>query len=147
MAEDADLAIGGSGGPPAWTNGVPGQVAGQLTIDFADNNLTTTDYLVIANLPAGTIIERVTLANSTAVTLGTDIDVGTANDADGFINGADLTTAGTYVVTAAEAEGGTIESAAVEMRLTNNNGGTITAGVMTVCWFGLYCGPSTETSN
>jgi len=145
MAVDLDLAIGGTTGSPANTRGIPGPFAGSLTVNFADSPLAIQPaWHVIANMPAGAIIQHTVILAEEAVTGGTGFNLGTALDGssytvDNILDGADMSAAGNFEVgDSDEAALGGFFTAASELRLEAV--AAATDGIITIQWVGWYFG-------
>lgn len=90
-----DLRVGGTAELPYVDSLGKAHVLVQ-EVDFAQTNRDSADVLQLFNIPANTLVLKVVAVVQTEEGGTATIDVGDADDADGYLDGFDADTAGAY---------------------------------------------------
>lgn len=136
MTNVSTLKKGGSTGVGVGANYAPQLVHHEIDIAAAvAAGLATTEYVVIATIPANTWLRMLQVEVVTACSLGAGarIDVGDATTATQFVNNATTLTAGTDLTLAAYIGATEVYYASNELRM-KVTGGTLASGVIRFAW-------------
>lgn len=132
MANVTTLKAGGTTGNPTG-KGYPVVLKHEIDIAKAvAAGLLTTEYVVLADVPANTFVKVLHVENATALSMGSSpaISLGDAGSATRYVNAASTLTAGTdHTIASSEL----LYTAAGQLRLTLT-GGTLASGIIRVCW-------------
>lgn len=138
MANVTSLKAGGTTGA-SINKRLPAVLTHEINIASAvAAGLLTTEFVVIADLPANTFVKVLHVENVDALSMGSSpaISVGDAGSATRYVNAASAVTAGAdHTLATSEL----LYTAAGQLRLTLT-GGTLASGTIRICWMQVDTG-------